>query len=104
MISGGVACNNFIANALDIICSKLNYQLVRTPPKLCTDNGVMIAWNGVEKWISNIDILRSESEIKNVNVENKAAIGEDWTKRVQLSKLKCKRIKIEKILFMNSTM
>ncbi|XP_046830870.1 probable tRNA N6-adenosine threonylcarbamoyltransferase, mitochondrial isoform X3 [Vespa crabro] len=103
VISGGVACNNFIAKALDIICSELNYKLVRTPPRLCTDNGVMIAWNGVEKWISGIDILRNESEIKNVTVETKAAIGEDWTERVQFSKLKCKRIKIEKKLAMDST-
>ncbi|XP_047361425.1 probable tRNA N6-adenosine threonylcarbamoyltransferase, mitochondrial isoform X3 [Vespa velutina] len=103
VISGGVACNNFIAKALDIICSELNYKLVRTPPRLCTDNGVMIAWNGVEKWISGIDILRNESEIKNVTVETKAAIGEDWTERVRFSKLKCKRIKIEKKLAMDST-
>lgn len=103
VISGGVACNNFIAKALDIICSERNYKLVRTPPRLCTDNGVMIAWNGVEKWISGIDILRSESEIKNVKIEKKVPIGEDWTKKVQLLKLKCKEIKIKKKLFMDST-
>ncbi|XP_015174945.1 PREDICTED: probable tRNA N6-adenosine threonylcarbamoyltransferase, mitochondrial [Polistes dominula] len=102
VVSGGVACNHFIAKALNIVCSELNYKLVRTPPRLCTDNGVMIAWNGVEKWNSGIDILRSESEIKNVNIEKKAAIGKDWTKRVQLEQIKVKRIDIKKKLFMES--
>lgn len=49
MVSGGAACNNFIAKGLGIVCDALEYKLVRPPPKLCTDNGVMIAWNGVER-------------------------------------------------------
>nr|CAI5837215.1 unnamed protein product [Callosobruchus analis] len=49
VVSGGAACNNFIAEGLRIVCDELGYRLVRPPPKLCTDNGVMIAWNGVEK-------------------------------------------------------
>ncbi|XP_043504287.1 probable tRNA N6-adenosine threonylcarbamoyltransferase, mitochondrial isoform X3 [Polistes fuscatus] len=102
VVSGGVASNHFIAKALNIVCSELNYKFVRTPPRLCTDNGVMIAWNGVEKWNSGIDILRSESEIESVNVEGKAAIGKDWTKRVQLQQFKLKRIGLKKQLFMES--
>lgn len=49
VMSGGSACNNFIMKALNLVCDSYGYQLVRPPPKLCTDNGVMIAWNGVEK-------------------------------------------------------
>lgn len=49
VVSGGVACNNFIAKGLKIVCDELDYKLVRPPAKLCTDNGVMIAWNGVER-------------------------------------------------------
>ncbi|CAH1998374.1 unnamed protein product [Acanthoscelides obtectus] len=48
VVSGGVACNNFIAEGLRMVCDELGYRMVRPPPKLCTDNGVMIAWNGVE--------------------------------------------------------
>lgn len=104
VISGGVACNNFIAEALDILCSELGYKLVRTPPKLCTDNGVMIAWNGLEKWISGIDIIRSKAEIENVTVEHRAVIGEDWTKLIKLQNLNCKRIKIENKLSIDKNM
>lgn len=49
VVSGGVACNNFIAKGLKLVCDSYGYKLIRPPPKLCTDNGVMIAWNGVEK-------------------------------------------------------
>lgn len=49
VVSGGVACNNFLAKALNIVSTELGYNFVRTPPKLCTDNGVMIdrvEWDG----------------------------------------------------------
>lgn len=49
IVSGGSACNSFIKKALKIVCDELGYGLEVPPPKLCTDNGIMIAWNGVEK-------------------------------------------------------
>lgn len=49
VVSGGVACNAFIADALDVVCNEIRYKLVVPPPKLCTDNGIMIAWNGLER-------------------------------------------------------
>lgn len=49
VVSGGVACNGFIRDALKTVCDQLDYNLVIPPPKLCTDNGIMIAWNGLER-------------------------------------------------------
>lgn len=49
VVSGGAACNNFLFKALSIVCSEKGYEIVRPPPKLCTDNGIMIAWNGMER-------------------------------------------------------
>lgn len=46
-----MACNNFIAQGLEIVCNEYNYALVRPPVKLCTDNGVMVAWNAVERFV-----------------------------------------------------
>ncbi|XP_039314059.1 probable tRNA N6-adenosine threonylcarbamoyltransferase, mitochondrial isoform X2 [Solenopsis invicta] len=64
VISGGVACNNFFARALEIVCSQRGFNFVRTPPHLCNDNGIMIAWNGAEKWKVNADVLRNTEEIE----------------------------------------
>ncbi len=40
------------ANALDgsqAVAEKRGLELAVPPPKLCTDNGVMVAWAGVER-------------------------------------------------------
>ncbi|CAA0842675.1 Probable tRNA N6-adenosine threonylcarbamoyltransferase- mitochondrial [Striga hermonthica] len=46
--SGGVASNQYVRSRLDKIVEKKGLQLVCPPPSLCTDNGVMIAWTGIE--------------------------------------------------------
>ncbi|CAG4938048.1 unnamed protein product [Colias eurytheme] len=48
VVSGGVACNNFIFECLESLRS-IGCNIFRPPPRLCTDNGIMIAWNGIEK-------------------------------------------------------
>ncbi|CAL7952483.1 unnamed protein product [Xylocopa violacea] len=99
VVSGGVACNNVLAKALNILSTELGYSFVRTPPKLCTDNGIMIAWNGIEKWIANIDVIKDPNEIEKIEVENKAPLGENWIEKVEAEHIKCKWIKIkEKLL------
>ena len=47
-ISGGVASNSNIKETLESVANKNNLSLVVPPSKLCTDNGVMIAWAGIE--------------------------------------------------------
>lgn len=54
----------------------------------------MIAWNGVEKWMGNIDVLRNKKEIEMVTVEKGASLGENWTERVQDANIKCKLVKL----------
>ncbi|KAK1305735.1 hypothetical protein QJS10_CPA10g00813 [Acorus calamus] len=48
VVSGGVASNQYVRTRLDHIARKNDLQLVCPPPSLCTDNGVMIAWTGIE--------------------------------------------------------
>ena len=50
VMSGGVAANGFLRSVIQRVCEQHDAQLVCPPPKLCTDNGVMIAWNGIERW------------------------------------------------------
>ncbi|KAL1140837.1 hypothetical protein AAG570_000765 [Ranatra chinensis] len=60
VVSGGVACNSFIRRSLETGCGPLGVELVAPPPRLCTDNGVMVAWNGVERWSRNLGIVPLE--------------------------------------------
>lgn len=48
-VAGGVAANQAIGNSLRVLAEAHQLPLVVAPPALCTDNGVMIAWAGMER-------------------------------------------------------
>ncbi|CAL5381519.1 unnamed protein product [Camellia sinensis] len=48
VVSGGVASNQCVRARLNHVVTKNGLQLVCPPPSLCTDNGVMVAWTGIE--------------------------------------------------------
>ncbi|EEF50357.1 O-sialoglycoprotein endopeptidase, putative [Ricinus communis] len=48
VVSGGVASNQYVRARLDQVVKKKNLKLVCPPSSLCTDNGVMVAWTGIE--------------------------------------------------------
>ncbi|KAH9733111.1 putative tRNA N6-adenosine threonylcarbamoyltransferase [Citrus sinensis] len=48
VVSGGVASNKYVRARLDRVVKNNSLQLVCPPPSLCTDNGVMVAWTGIE--------------------------------------------------------
>lgn len=58
VFSGGVACNDFIYHAIGEMAEQFGYKSFRPSKHLCTDNGVMIAWNGIERWQKNADFYR----------------------------------------------
>jgi N6-L-threonylcarbamoyladenine synthase len=49
VVAGGVAANEALRTALNRLCAQAGLPLVAPPQKLCTDNGAMIAWAGVER-------------------------------------------------------
>ena len=49
VVAGGVAANAAIRAALDGLCRSNGFRLVAPPLELCTDNGVMVAWAGLER-------------------------------------------------------
>lgn len=58
IIAGGVAANKAIAVALEKLGEKYNFELIVPPAKLCTDNGAMIAWAGINQFMAgNISTL-----------------------------------------------
>lgn len=99
VVSGGVASNNLLAKALNLVCADFGYRFVRPPRKLCTDNGVMIAWNGMERWIENKGVIYNQDEIENVTIDAKASLGEDWSKRITSESIKLTRMKLLQRLF-----
>jgi N6-L-threonylcarbamoyladenine synthase len=49
VVAGGVAANKAIGGALSKLCAEQGFDEKIPPPRLCTDNGAMIAWAGVER-------------------------------------------------------
>ncbi len=49
VVAGGVAANQTLKARLVETAAAHNYELIVPPPRLCTDNGAMIAWAGAEK-------------------------------------------------------
>jgi N6-L-threonylcarbamoyladenine synthase len=49
VVAGGVAANGGIRRALMRFCGETGLRLVLPPLQLCTDNGAMIAWVGIER-------------------------------------------------------
>ncbi|XP_046454656.1 probable tRNA N6-adenosine threonylcarbamoyltransferase, mitochondrial isoform X1 [Daphnia pulex] len=91
VVSGGVACNDYFRKYLSIICAEMSYTLVCPPPKLCTDNGIMIAWNGMEKWTAGIGIAKNADDIDAIDIEPKAKLGVDMTEDVRNMNISLKK-------------
>ncbi|PCI42332.1 MAG: tRNA (adenosine(37)-N6)-threonylcarbamoyltransferase complex transferase subunit TsaD [Rhodospirillaceae bacterium] len=53
VIAGGVAANTALRTRLQDIATKEGFELVAPPLNLCTDNGAMIAWAGLEHFKLN---------------------------------------------------
>jgi len=93
VVSGGVASNLAIRAGLEAVASHYNMSAVFPPPSLCTDNGVMVAWNGLERWRRGRGVVHW-ADCLQVEVRARCPLGEDWHPRVEAASIKCKWIKI----------
>jgi N6-L-threonylcarbamoyladenine synthase len=61
VISGGVAANKSIRNNIDQLSKEMGFENFFPPIELCSDNGAMIAWAGIERFKKgiedNLDVL-----------------------------------------------
>ena len=49
VVAGGVAANRDLRRRLEALCRRHDMKFVAPPQALCTDNGSMIAWAGLER-------------------------------------------------------
>ncbi|XP_034740866.1 probable tRNA N6-adenosine threonylcarbamoyltransferase, mitochondrial [Etheostoma cragini] len=92
VLSGGVASNQYIRKALTLITDATGLRLLCPPAKLCTDNGVMIAWNGVERLREGKGILRPYVD---VSYEPKARLGVDMTAAVKAAAIRLPSVRMK---------
>ncbi|KAJ8247172.1 hypothetical protein GJAV_G00259590 [Gymnothorax javanicus] len=92
VVSGGVACNRYIRKALQIVAEETCLTLHCPPAKLCADNGVMIAWNGVEKLREGRGIVTHAAHIR---YDPKAPFGTDISQLVKDAVIKVPPLKLK---------
>jgi N6-L-threonylcarbamoyladenine synthase len=49
VVAGGVAANGVVRSRLQQLCERAGWRLAIPPPRMCTDNGVMVAWAAAER-------------------------------------------------------
>lgn len=49
VVAGGVAANRVLRQRLQAVAAQREFAVSLPPPALCTDNGAMIAWAGIER-------------------------------------------------------
>ena len=65
-------------------------------PKYCTDNGLMIAWNGLEKFRRGVDLVTPEDVLgPALNIEPRAPFGVDFSDQVLDTNIKCSWVKLD---------
>jgi len=92
VVSGGVASNMYIRQGLSSVAEHYGMTGVFPPPRLCTDNGVMVAWNGLERWRARRGVVRWQ-DVLGVQVKYRCPLGVDIHKEVESAAIKCKWIK-----------
>lgn len=95
VFSGGVACNDFIFRALSEMASQFGYQSYRPSKRLCTDNGIMIAWNGIERF-DNEQIYRT-LDIDTVQPVIREPFKTNLIDDIQRKNIQCSWIKVPSI-------
>ncbi|XP_017259815.1 probable tRNA N6-adenosine threonylcarbamoyltransferase, mitochondrial isoform X1 [Kryptolebias marmoratus] len=92
VVSGGVASNEYIQKVLSIVAEATGLRLLRPPAGLCTDNGAMIAWNGVERLREGKGILPPDADVV---YEPRAPLGDDITEQVRAAAIRLPPIRIK---------
>ncbi|EQC32384.1 hypothetical protein SDRG_10129 [Saprolegnia diclina VS20] len=54
VVCGGVAANTTLRREMDTLARAHGLCAVYPPPRYCTDNGVMIAWAGMERYLRGV--------------------------------------------------
>ncbi|XP_060067044.1 LOW QUALITY PROTEIN: tRNA N6-adenosine threonylcarbamoyltransferase, mitochondrial-like [Ylistrum balloti] len=95
VVSGGVASNQILRCGFEAVCAESGYNLVCPPPSLCTDNGIMIAWNGMEKLLHGTGIEADPQSLKAVPTKVLAScpIGESVREELVACQIKLPKSK-----------
>uniref|UniRef100_A0A5K4F0L5 N(6)-L-threonylcarbamoyladenine synthase n=1 Tax=Schistosoma mansoni TaxID=6183 RepID=A0A5K4F0L5_SCHMA len=97
VVSGGVGSNCVIRAGLTEVANHYNLRFVAPPPSLCTDNGIMIAWNGV--LLQKENSSRIIEDISSVDFCPRSTFGVDCREDVKQANISIEPIKLSSDIF-----
>jgi N6-L-threonylcarbamoyladenine synthase len=77
-----VAKNDALRGLVTDIARKNNLSVNYPPPHLCTDNGVMIAWAGVELILAGKAKLLLDDELNSVDVRPRWPLSQETIQEI----------------------
>ena len=86
-LSGGVACNTVLREAIRKVAEQYGLVLHCPPIELCVDNGVMIAWAGLEYYLDGKDVY-PYTKTADVRYTPKWPLGADCSAHVANQSIK----------------
>lgn len=103
VVSGGVACNDFIINSITDYCAEYEGVYESTsvsvhtprPKKWCSDNAVMIAWNALLHSRDNSPRILRRQQDMDIAIEAKAGLGVNISSLVSKANIKPRKIKLK---------
>lgn len=94
VLAGGVASNKYIFKGIQNKCYQHNAVATVPPLKYCTDNGVMIAWNGCEKLMVNSnDLIKTGNQKLEFKPQGKCDLGDSIAREIEKLEIKLKQKK-----------
>ncbi|XP_037724249.1 probable tRNA N6-adenosine threonylcarbamoyltransferase, mitochondrial [Drosophila subpulchrella] len=91
VMSGGVANNDAIYANIAHLAAQYGWRSFRPSKRYCSDNGVMIAWHGVEQLLQDKEgSLRFDYD--QIDIQGSAGFAESQEEAVTAAALKCKWI------------
>ncbi|CAH8483517.1 unnamed protein product [Schistosoma guineensis] len=97
VVSGGVGSNCVIRAGLTEVANHYNLRFVAPPSSLCTDNGIMIAWNGV--LLQKENSSRITEDICSVDFCPRSTFGIDCREDVKQANISIEPIKLSNTIF-----
>merc|ERR1719240_248293 len=78
IVAGGVAANQTVRAGLKKVAENAGLEMRCPPPRLCVDNGVMVAWAGIERLrLGLYEVPPSESGVEHaVEIRPRWPLGE----------------------------
>ncbi|XP_065080889.1 probable tRNA N6-adenosine threonylcarbamoyltransferase, mitochondrial [Ochlerotatus camptorhynchus] len=87
VVSGGVASNDTIFKTVANMAKTFGFETVRPKRQHCTDNGIMIAWNGIEKVLVEQDVTM---DYASVDIVGKTKLGMSLIEKVKSANIPSK--------------